>query len=248
MSDVIERKVVKQTDFCMAYNDGTILCKFMRASHPHVFTPYKAPDDEPDKKPNFSCTGLWPKVPLLYPSKDIVKARIIEIATQNKNPNLPDDRKFQRDGSLKKDKPELVGNFLISANEEKRPIVMGPRIDPKTGNPQRLVKGNPDDEAIIYGGCYINMLIRPWWQNNKWGKRVNAGLVAVQYVPLRVVKRYLPDAVDDPFGGGRISEETVDQTFASVTDGDDGYDDGLSGGTSGGTSGVYDKELEELGL
>lgn len=245
MSDVIERKVVRQTDFCMAYNDGTILCKFMRASHPHVFTPYKAADDAEDKVPNYNCTGLWPKIPLLYPSKDIVKARIIEIATQNKSPNLPDDRKFQRDGSLKKDKPEIVGNFTISANEQKRPLVLGPRIDPKTGKPQRLVKGNPDDEALIYGGCYINMLIRPWWQNSqKWGKRVNAGLVAVQYVPLAMVKRYLPDAVDDAFGGGRISEETVDETFASVTDADDGYDDGLSGIGAG----TLDKELEELGL
>lgn len=246
MSDAeVVRKVVAQTDFVMAYNDGTILCKFVRLCYPHVFTPYKDKDDPDDKKPSFSCIGLWPKSPNFYPSKDIVRNRINEIATQNKNPQLPADRKFLRDGSLKTDKPEYIGNFTISANEERRPLVLGPRNDPKTGKPQRLDKDKPDDVALIYGGCYGNMLIRPWWQSNKWGKRVNAGLVAVQYVPLSVVHRYIPDAIDEPFGTGRISEDAVDETFASVTDADDGYDDGLG---SGGSGASYDKELEELGL
>ena len=70
---------------------------------------------------------------------------------------------------------------------------------------------------MIYAGCWVNILIRPWWQNSaKWGKRVNAGLTAVQFV-----------RDDEPFGQGRITSEDVDETFDEFADEASGYDDEL---------------------
>ena len=55
---------------------------------------------------------------------------------------------------------------------------------------------------MIYGGCWVNILVRPWFQNNKYGKRVNAGVVAVQF-----------RKDDEPFGSGRISDDEIDEAF-----------------------------------
>lgn len=228
MSDVQEkpvRVIIRKEDFAQEYNDGTILVKHVRACYPHVFRPYKSADDPADKKARHSIIGLMPKIPLYFPSKNVIRDRINLIAVQNKNPDLPAERRFLRDGSLRKDKPEYVGNFTISPAEERRPTVLGSRKDPKTGKPVRLVAGV--DEDLIYGGCWVNMLIRPWWQNNNWGKRVNAGLVAVQLIPIETIRKFLPDATDEAFGEGRISEDAVDETFGDLSADDSGYDDGL---------------------
>jgi hypothetical protein len=44
------------------------------------------------------------------------------------------------------------------------------------GNPLVTTDGKP------YAGCYVNANIDVWWQDNKYGKRVNASLRSVQFV------------------------------------------------------------------
>jgi hypothetical protein len=39
-----------------------------------------------------------------------------------------------------------------------------------------------DHEFAPYSGCHANAIINIWAQNNKWGKRVNAGLTGVQFL------------------------------------------------------------------
>lgn len=39
-----------------------------------------------------------------------------------------------------------------------------------------------EEEGIIYAGCQINFSFRLWAQSNKWGKKVNASLIGVQFV------------------------------------------------------------------
>jgi hypothetical protein len=66
---------------------------------------------------------------------------------------------------------------------------------------------------VFYPGCWVNTLIKPWFQDHpEGGKKVNANLIAVQFV-----------RDDDSFGTGRISADEVDATL--VPAGDSGYED-----------------------
>ena len=38
-----------------------------------------------------------------------------------------------------------------------------------------------ESDDVVYGGCFVNVLIRPWKQDNKHGKKINANLRAVQF-------------------------------------------------------------------
>lgn len=43
----------------------------------------------------------------------------------------------------------------------------------------------------MYGGCYVNAVVKPWIYDNQWGKGISADLVAVQFA-----------ADGEPFGEG----------------------------------------------
>lgn len=212
---VIERKPhtpVKTADYATLYADDTILLKEVRVAYPHFDKPFKGDTDAGNGK--FSAVFLMPKQKIYFPSKDIVRDEINRIIAANKLPGLAATNKFLKDGDLRPDKPEFLGNFLISASEVRPPQLRGRGKDPKTGKPVII----PKDEAaaIFYGGCWCNVLIRPWFQNNKFGKKVNANLLAVQFV-----------RDDEAFGQGRISDEEIDESFGVIDDDDAGYDDGL---------------------
>ena len=104
--------------------------------------------------------------------------------------------------------------WVISARSpaKDRPQARGPRKDPETGKPERLTP----EQAVetFYGGCYVDMLIRPWGQDNKFGKRVNAALVAVQF------KR-----AGERFGKGRLGADDIDDSFDADESDSGGWDD-----------------------
>lgn len=77
-----------------------------------------------------------------------------------------------RDGNDKADK-EGYGDgvmFITASSKVRRPVV------------DRQVNPVAEADGVIYAGCYVNATIRLWVQDNKWGKRVNAELRAVQFV------------------------------------------------------------------
>ena len=108
------------------------------------------------------------------------------------------DKKFIKDGD-DGDKPEYEGYYTVSARESRRPSVRH-----RNGEPM----SEKEIQDIIYAGCRVNILIRPWFQDNAFGKRINAGLMAVQFA-----------RDDEQIGEGRIDDEGV---FESLDDGDDG--------------------------
>lgn len=201
-----ERTVVKQVANAVLYSDGTIRLDNVRASHPHVFVAKEGKDDKGNPTPaKFSIQVFMPKGSHKA-AKDLLVEVINDMLREHKTKALPPERKFIRDGDVS-GKDEQEGNWVISASEKNRPQLRNrdPRIP--------LTEKHSD---IIYGGCYVNVLIRPWWQDNQYGKRVNAGLSAVQF---------LRDG--EPFGTGRITADDVDATFESHDDGmgDAGLDD-----------------------
>lgn len=75
------------------------------------------------------------------------------------------------DGDAKADKEGYKGNLYLSASNKITPLV----ID---GNKSPLQAAS----GKLYSGCYVNGVISLWAQDNKFGRRINASLMGVQYL------------------------------------------------------------------
>lgn len=200
------KTVVKTVENAILYSDGTILLKNARCSYPHLFTPQENKNDEGVVTKSYACTGLMNK-----DTHDAAKKLCVQVINdmlktkgENGQPlKIPANKKFIKNGDPTDEddegKPENLNMWVVSTRESKKPHLLHKKKDPKTGKAKRLTD---EDKDLIYGGCYVNMLIRPWFQSNKYGKRVNAGISAVQFV-----------RDGEPFGQGRITDSDLDDRF-----------------------------------
>lgn len=189
-----------QKGYAVLRSDGKIRIDWVRFSYPHLRKPYAGDDGG---EPKFGIVGLMPKK-THRAAKDLIKEVIDDLLAANKVKAIAPDKKFLRDGDHS-DKDEAHGCYTVSARETRRPLLRDRRNEP-------IEPEEADSE--IQPGYWGTILIRPWWQNNKWGKRINAGLSAVQVV-----------AEDETFGEGGISDEELDDALDSFDDDDDGYDE-----------------------
>lgn len=105
------------------------------------------------------------------------------------------DKACLHDGDLKADYDGFAGHLYISARNQVRPLI----ID-RDRSPLTEADGRP------YAGCFVNVSIELWAQDNNYGKRVNASLRGVQF---------LRDG--DAFaGGGAASENEFDMVEDDV--------------------------------
>lgn len=199
-----KKKATKEVKNATLFDDGSILIKNVRCSYPHLDKPYAKPDkDGKMGDPAYSMTGLMDKKTHVE-AKNLIRDAINALMAENKVKDIAADRKFLRDGDLTgKDSNE--GMWIVAAREKTPPILR----DEDNRSVERA-----DAARKFYGGCYVNMLIRPWWQSNSWGKRVNSNLLAVQFVK-----------DGEPFGEGRITEDDVDDVFGGVADDESGFSD-----------------------
>jgi hypothetical protein len=86
--------------------------------------------------------------------------------------------------------------MFISSSSARRPVVVDKDLRPLVGE-----DGKP------YAGCYVNCTLRLWAQDNKYGKRVNASLEAVQFA-----------RDGEAFGAAPVSAE---EEFTSLEDDED---------------------------
>lgn len=194
------RIVAKKVKNAVLYEDGTIRIDNVRASYPHLFVPQEG--DNGDK--SYSLTGILPNS-THKEARKLVLERIELTEKDNKvTGKIPKDKRFLKNGD-DSGKDAYAGAWTLSAREKKRPSVRGKDKTPLS----------KDDADLIEGGVIVNMLIRPWFQDNKFGKRINANLIAVQLVKDDGVR----------FGEGRISEDDIDDSFDDVDDEDGGFDD-----------------------
>ncbi len=148
--------------------DGDMTIKDVRLSYAHLF---KAKAFEEGKDAKFSVTAMIPKD---THAKEIAKLREIFDARQKAKfkKRLPSDRLCLRDGD-ESGKEEYAGMWTLSLSESTRPTLLDK--DGKTALAQE------DDK--LYSGCYANILFRLWDQDHqKYGKRVNGNLLAVQFM------------------------------------------------------------------
>ncbi len=80
------------------------------------------------------------------------------------------DRLAVHDGDAKSDYEGYEGNLFINASNRIRPLVIDGNRAPLTAS-----DGKP------YSGCYVNVILEFWAQDNQFGKRVNASLLGVQF-------------------------------------------------------------------
>lgn len=187
------REIKFQGKNIVVYEDGTVRIDNVRASYPHLAKAYKG--DDQDGEPKFSMVGFLEKSEAKSVVSALVKIRDEMLKEKNKGAKIPKDKFFMRDGD-DSGKDEYADCYTINASETKRPSVRGR---------DKRVLGESEIESIIYAGCRVNVLIRPWWQDNKFGKRINANLLAVQF-----------NRDDEPIGEGRISEDEIDDSFEEL--------------------------------
>lgn len=198
------KKIVKEVKNAKLFDDGSILVTNVRLSYPHLDKPYAKPDkDGKMGEPAFSATGLMPKKTHVE-AKNLIRDQMNALMAENKVKDIGAERKFLRDGDLT-GKPENEGMWIVAAREKTPPILR----DENNRGVERV-----DAARKFYAGCYVNILLRPWWQSNSWGKRVNANLLAVQF---------FKDG--EPIGTGRITDDDVDDVFGGVADDESGFDE-----------------------
>jgi hypothetical protein len=166
------------------YEGGIIKILNVRASYPHLDKPYAGDDGG---EPKFSIVGLADKA-----THQEVKEACIEVIEDlkkaNKNAKVSKDKLFIKNGD-DSDKEEYEGMWAISARETKRPKV-------RDGNGDLLEVDEIAD--VIYPGCYVDIIIRPWFQDNSFGRRCNANLLSVKF-----------RADGEQFGDGRIDDDDL---------------------------------------
>jgi Protein of unknown function (DUF2815) len=184
--------------------DLTILLCNVRLSYFYGFAPYEGVDDAGKKTENYCVHGIMgPKHPDI-PKLVALMKQCARNAWGDKGEQTYAELKAQNrlaihDGTVYKPGQDgYEGNFYVSANSKMRPtIVDGDRT------PLVAKDGRP------YSGCYANLMVNIWAQSGgKFGKRINAQMMGVQFV-----------GNGDAFGGGRVATPEEFPNVATDADG-----------------------------
>ncbi len=165
----------------------------VRLSFPSLFRPTKGPDG--NSKEAYAATFIMDKT---GNAKDIERLRkaideVVRVEAKGKRPG----KVCLRDGAEKDLDGYGPGVMFLSARSAKRPHVVNRDLTPLT-----------EDDGIPYAGCYVTCTVRLWYQDNQFGKRVNASLRTVQFV-----------RKGEPFGEGEID---VTKELTALPDEDEG--------------------------
>lgn len=126
---------------------------------------------------------------------------------------------------IMKEKPKIAA-VIKKSGESKMCLKDGDREE--YGDVKMLNCGNPKDIMVlhknataateaddpIYSGCMVNVKVEIWGQDNKYGKRINAKVIAVQFA-----------GDNASFDGGYVAPEVAADGFESLDDDDFGVDD-----------------------
>jgi hypothetical protein len=117
----------------------------------------------------FEATFLLNKKTQADKIKEIQDAIASMIKEDLKGAKLGDDKKCLKDGDYF-DYVGYAGNMSLKASSNKRPLVI-----------DRDKSQLTEEDGRLYAGCRVNATIELWAQNNTYGKRINANLLAVQF-------------------------------------------------------------------
>jgi hypothetical protein len=154
---------------------GRITLKDVRLAFPSVF---EATTVNGEGNPRYSAMLILPpdhpqlgeiKTKMQAVAKDKWKDKATAVYTSLEKT----DKLALHDGDTKAQYDGVAGNFFISAaaQETARPTVVNADRTPLTAK-----------DGVLYAGCYVNVLLEFWPQDNKYGKRINAQLRGVQFL------------------------------------------------------------------
>lgn len=191
--------LVKQGEFVRFYEDGRVLIRSGILSYPHLDRKWSKVDPKTGIKPpeKFSAKHLLDKE-MHAETYEMLSEHIRELVKDAKV-NVGRKDWFLRDGD-DSGKPEEADRWTINASELRNVILRD-----KDANPIRNARGEllVDDASeileIFKPGYIVDMLIRPWVQDNAYGRKVNANLLAVKLV----------DDTTEVLGGGSLDDDGV---------------------------------------
>lgn len=152
-----------------------VIIKNARGAFLNLWEPKSFGDNGGDAR----CNGSFILDPKSQKAEvDKIKAAIQEVAKEKWGAKALDILKTLsakgdlclQDGATKSEYDGFEGMVYVSAGNKARPQVLDRDKSPLTQS-----DGRP------YSGCYVNVSIDVWAQDNKFGKRVNAKLLAVQF-------------------------------------------------------------------
>lgn len=156
--------------------DGCILIKNVRLSYPHLFHPWAKDEFDENGKPatkKYTGTGI---LPVATHREDIIglKKFVEQMAMTSFKQKLSPERYGLRDGNLNGKEEYAKSWYVVASQSADRKVNVVDR------NPKVAIA---EESNRVYAGCWVNLLVRPWAQNNKaGGKRINFNLLTVQFV------------------------------------------------------------------
>lgn len=173
-------------------NEPTMVrLRMVRLSYPHLFKA-KGFGRKNEGTPKFSATAIID--PETRSGRDNIKRLEDAIAAAkedkwgSKIPKIKDDRICLREGDRDDDASRDM--MIVAASNEARPTVLD-----QDGNEVTAA----DD--VVYAGCYGDMIVRIWAQDNDYGQRVNASLEGFRFredgEPLSSRRRVTAEDFDD---------------------------------------------------
>lgn len=184
-------------------NPLEIILKNVRISYPHIFVPKAAKGSD---KLKYSASFLFPKNdPAAMKQVEEIKAIINKLLKdENEGKPIKAANLCLKDGDVEKPDDEgYAGCWYLSSSSDRPPDVRD-RIKDAKGRWAVLTE---KDKDRIVGGFYVNSVTRLWWQDNDFGKRVNASLEVVQFNREGARFGAEPTDADDVFTEDDLSPE-----------------------------------------
>lgn len=153
---------------------GRILLKDVRLAFPNLF---QAVQVQGQGDPKFGATLI---LGADHPQLKEIKAKMVAVAKEKWAAKADGiykvletkDRLALHDGDTKPNYDGFAGNFFINATAAEN---AAPTVIDRDRSPLSKTSGRP------YAGCYANVSVEFWAQDNKFGQRINAQLRGVQF-------------------------------------------------------------------
>jgi len=144
----------------------------VRLSYPALVKPRGFDENAKEEDKRYEATFILDKRQHAAVIKEI-RASANQMLLDKYGSNPPKGFKLcLRDGS---EKPDTDGYgetvMFMTSNNKNRPVLVDQRV-----RPIDVDKIN----QVMYAGCYVNASVRLWIQDNKFGKRINCEVLALQ--------------------------------------------------------------------
>jgi len=187
--------------------DDTIILENVVLSFPHLFEPYgRNPTDNKKFSGKFMLSKKTHAEEIRFLQQHIQKLSMDKWKAKIGASNC-----FLKNGEDSGRDAEAP-YFLVAASEKTRPVVV---------DADRTPLDVGDTDLKMYAGAIVNVQIKPWMQDNQFGKKVNANLLSVQFVSDgdRLVSSRALDPTD-------VYDDV--SSFDDAASGFDGFDDDIA--------------------